>query len=297
MTDFPRLFQDFGIPTDPKVTTGWIGVPCPFCGDGPGKYHGGFSIGGGYFNCWKCGGRRNTAFVVAQILRTNQAEAEALLKAYDDGLQSRVSLNRKVARASVLSLPGAPLNPVEKAYLRDRGFRPGVLEKKYQVRGGGIAGDWKYRIIIPLIFRGRVVSWTARDITGRSDIRYKTLPIEESVINPKTIFYNTDNVPGRRVAVVEGPFDFIRMGDGFVSASGTSMTSAQLAFLARNYDEIFFVYDPEPLAQARARKYGEELAVMGKRVEILDTESDRDPGDETPENVERIRREIFPNFR
>lgn len=290
MLDLIRIFRDTGIPYDSTINAGWINVRCPFCGDS--GLHLGFRMDGEYCNCWRCGGH-GTLPTLKKMLNLSSRSFYDFLADYEAESQLRLRLNKKTPKAKKLVLPGGELNTRERRYLEKRGFDPDLLVEKYRIQGGGIVGKWSYRILIPLFLNNQLVSWTARDITGKSDLRYLTLPIEESVVDPKTIFYNCDNSRGKRVAIVEGPTDVWRMGDGFICSFGTSVTQVQINFLARNYREVFLVFDPEPIAQERARHYAESLAVIGGiDVWIIDTELDSDPGDMSEKHVRKLRREL-----
>jgi hypothetical protein len=289
MLNIEQILKDYGIYYDSSVNPGWLNINCPFCRDS-GK-HLGLNLSGEYSHCWKCGGHRLEKVFQAVLHLTPQAYQE-LIGIYNIEYAVRTRLNRKQPKAVTLELPGNDLNPTEKRYLQKRGFNPDFLAEKYGLRGGGIVGRWKFRIIIPVLVNKQPVSFTSRDITGKQQERYKNLPVEESVIDPKTIFYNVDNANGKRVCVVEGPTDTWRMGDGFICSLGTSVTPSQINFLSRYYEEIFLMFDPEPEAQKKAQKYAEGLAVIGKSVWKIDIEHDCDPGDLTDEQAEQLRREL-----
>ncbi len=292
MLNIEKILKDYAIPYDTTINPGWINVSCPFCRPRDTGTHLGINPNGEYANCWKCGGHRlDKTFM--RLLRIDDESYQDFIAPYMTDLVIRAQLNKKVPKAKNVDLPGDDLNKMERQYLRGRGFDPDFLAKKYGVQGGGIAGDWAYRIIIPIFLNHKVVSFTARDITGKQKLRYRTLSIEQSVVDPKTIFYNLDNVRGKRVCVIEGPTDVWRMGDGFICSLGTSMTQAQIKYLAQYFEEVIFMFDPEEQAQAKARKYAEMLASIG-RVDtwIADMEHDCDPGDLTDEQAGKLRREL-----
>ena len=37
-----------------NVTSGWVEINCPFCGDDP-SYHMGVNLSSGLYHCWICG--------------------------------------------------------------------------------------------------------------------------------------------------------------------------------------------------------------------------------------------------
>lgn len=290
LIDIPAILKDFSISADPNVNPGWLNVSCPFCKDH--GLHGGFNLEGQYFHCWKCGGH-SLKSALRQLLRLDEKAYRDFIVPYSTELLIRARLNKKTPKAKKVILPGSELNPAERNYLKRRGFDPDFLVEKYQICGGGIAGEWRNRIIIPLIFGGRVVSFTSRAISKKREPRYLTLSVEASIIDPKAIFYNLDNAKERRVCILEGPFDVFRMGDNFICNFGTIITEAQISYLSTYYDEVVFLFDPEPEAQEKARKYAERLSVIGNvDVSIIDTEMDCDPGDLSEKQAIKLRKAI-----
>ena len=180
-------------------------------------------------------------------------------------------------------------------------FNPKYLHEKYKIAGGGIIGPWKYRIIIPLILNGKIVSWTGRSILSDKEIkelnipRYKNLSIEQSVIDPKSILYNLDNCKGRTAVLTEGAFDVMRLGDDFFCSFGTELKQSQISMIQKRFDKVFIMFDNEPEAQDKAKKYGLQLSSIGVEVEIVDAYSDfnkNDGGELDETEVRVIRREL-----
>lgn len=287
--DLVQFLKDHVIQFNPSVNAGWINIPCPFCGDR--GEHGGFNLAGGYYTCFRCGGH-SLPSIASRLLNCNLGEAKAALDRYEGRLSNLALLNKKRPQAKHIDLPGGDLEPRHRKYLRQRGFSPAELVRKYGIRGTGLAGEWAFRIIIPIVYQGQVVSYQGRDITGKQELRYKTLDVESSIVDPKSILYGMDRCLNRRVGIVEGVFDQWRLGDNVAATLGTSMTEAQLGLLAQRFTEVVFLFDPELEAQERARRQGERLAALGVSVEVVDTELDHDPGDMTPEEAQRIKREV-----
>jgi len=273
-----------------NVSRGWVGIRCPLCFDH--SNHGGFNVAGGYYYCWKCGGH-SLVEVVRELLSVSIEDAEATIDDYSGRMAVLQKLKEKrQARAKNIELPGEPMQMIHRKYLRRRGFEPRHIEEKYHVLGTGPAGDFKLRLIIPIIYKGQVVSFTGRDITGEQKLRYKTLSIEESVINPKHVLYNLDNCTGEQVCLVEGPTDVWRMGDGFCSSLGTQLTGQQIRLLA-DYRKVVILFDSEVEAQRRAERYAAALGSLGvEKAVVVDVETDKDPGSFSPEKAEWLREEV-----
>jgi DNA primase len=290
MIDIHRLLVDFKIPLDTRVNPGWINVHCPFCRRDEG-FHGGFPESGDYFHCWKCGGHY-IDLTIQKLLHISRKEYNEIIPQYSAEVLLRAKLNKKKPKAQKIEMPGEDLNKAERKYLKDRRFDPDFLVQKYGIRGGGIVGEWKFRILIPMYMNHQLISFTGRDITGQQKQRYKNLEIEKSVMDPKTIVFNWDNAPGPKVGIVEGPMDVFRMGDDFICTFGTSVTSAQIGRIAEKYKEVYFLFDPEEDAQKKAQKNAELLSSLGVEAWVVDIENDCDPGDLSEYEVERLRSEM-----
>lgn len=299
MIDYRKLFADFNIPYSDRVNRGWVNITCPFCNDR--TFNGGFNEAHDYYNCWKCGSHSHI-LALSKILHLPRNTVVELLEEYQSRSIALNSLNdKKVALATHLDLPTDTFTSVERKYLLKRNFDPDYLNRKYRVVGGGITGAWKYRIIIPLLLNGRVVSWTGRSILSKEKQkelkipRYKNLSIQQSVVDPKHILYNLDNATGHTVVLTEGAFDVMRLGDGFVSSFGTELTQEQLRQLKTRFSKVFIMFDNEEKAQEKARKFGYQLVSMGIDTEIVDAYSDynkNDGAELTPDEVRYIRREL-----
>lgn len=298
--DFEKLFTDYKIDFNNRVNKGWTNVHCPYCEEISGTFHGGFNNAGNYYHCWKCGSHdfRQTLSLVTNIPKN---QIDVLIKQYQGNISILNHLNKRKSLVTKLELPTDTLTVAERKYLKSRNFNPAFLNQKYKIVGGGITGKWKFRIIIPLILNGQVVSWTGRSILSDKQQkklnipRYKNLSIEQSVINPKSVLYNLDNCKDRVAVLTEGAFDVIRLGDGFFCSFGTELDQSQISLIKERFDKIFIMFDNEPEAQMKARKYGMQIASIGVDVEIVDAYSDfnkNDGGDLDPKEVEIIRREL-----
>lgn len=229
------------------------------------------------------------------------SEIDDLIQQYQGRNSILNTLNKKQAKATKLTLPTDTFTPMERKYLKERNFSPKLLHEKYNVVGGGVTGNWKYRIIIPLILNDKIVSWTARSILSKHQQhelkipRYKNLSIEQSVIDPKSILYNLDNCKDRTGVLTEGAFDVMRLGDGFFCSFGTELTQSQIAIIKDRFDKVFIMFDNEREAQIKARKFGLQIASMGVDVEVVNAYADfnkNDGGELTEQEVQIIRKEL-----
>lgn len=270
--NFKKLFTDFNVPYDIKNSNkAWTNVKCPFCDDR--KFHGGFNEKN-YFHCWKCGSHFYVE-ALSLVMNLPRNEVIKLISNYKGRTFVSKKLNKKT-KVLKLELPSNGFTSSEKKYLKQRKFNPKFLYKKYKVVGGGVAGRWKFRIIIPLIYNGIIVSWVARSILTNEEQkeyeipRYKNLSIDESIINPKEILFNLDNCKKETGVLVEGVFDVMRLGDDFFCSFGTSLTESQISLIASKFKKVYILFDNEKLAQQKAKKTGLLLSSLGVEVEVID---------------------------
>ena len=213
-----------------------VNVECVYCTSSSHSKHLGFNLADGHCACWKCGGHQATP-TLARLLAIPSGEVADVLAQYESRNYVLNHLNKRIPQAKHLELPTDTFTPAEREYLRKRDFSPRFLHEKYGVVGGGIAGEWKYRIIIPLIINGKIVSWTGRTILSKKKAdelkipRYKNLSIEESCVNPKTSLFNLDNCNKSRVILTEGAFGGLWYGldvnhEGYVR-SGVNTNSGE----------------------------------------------------------------------
>ena len=296
--NFVKLFNDYNVEYDTCVNKGWTNVTCPFCDDK--TFNGGFNNAGDYYHCWKCGGH-NFKQALSRVTSIPMNQMDDLIQQYQGRNSILNRLNKKQAKATRIELPTDGFTTAERQYLLSRNFSPRMLKEKYKVVGGGITGPWKYRIIIPLVLDGKIVSWTARTILSKEKQqelkipRYKNLSIEQSVIDPKSILYNLDNCTEKTAVLTEGSFDVMRLGDGFMCSFGTELTQSQVAIIKQRFEKVFIMFDNEKEAQEKARKFGLQIAGLGVAVEIVDAYSDfnkKDGGELNEQEVKIIRKEL-----
>lgn len=285
-----KFFQDYGIKFYTKgkdISHGWIAIPCPFCTDT--GHHLGIPLSGEYGYCWKCGGK-SIEYLVRTLIDVDEYELQIILEEYDGSSthKARKALNNNVEK---INLPGGELRDIHTEYLRKRNFDPEYIQKMYKIQGTWLDNEYPYRIIIPIILEGKVVSFQARAIRKNDEPRYKMLAEEKSIISAKKTLYNIDNCKKNSIIVVEGVTDVWRLGEDSCATFGVGSTPEQVQLL-RKYKNVFIVFDPERKAQDRARKLAKLVSAYGNSVEIVDTELDHDPGDMTKEEVVWLKKEL-----
>lgn len=304
--DVERFFQAYGIPYvtsgHKHARPGWINTECCFCTGNPG-YHLGYNTVKDFWCCWRCGWHSEFEVIMAFTgSRSETAKARRLYKSGKAAYQAAASV--KINSIRNCKAPAEyELTTRARNYLIDRGYNPDKIEHDWNIYYGGNFGSMAYRIVIPIYFEGKMISYTGRDITGVQDNKYITAPESIQTYNPKHILYGVDNSDTETVLVVEGPMDVWRFGYGAVGTFGVKYTKEQIKLLASRYNNIYVLYDADRKGKGRDRTASQKQAIelantlqfMGKKVHrcsLLDI-GVKDPGDLTSSAAKRFMSEIF----
>lgn len=286
--DIVSFCDDYGIPyayRGKQISRGWIGVADVINkGFNDTDYHMGFNIAGGYLHSWVSGGVKLTDFIEAATPTENPY---VLLRKYEGDFDlERLPQKRTHAESLFYPFPSLSDSKVGTRYLLKRGFDEKCIQK-YTLGWGGETGEWAYRVILPLFHSGEIVTWQGRYICNMPEIpRYKTLAVEKSLVDPKSVLFNLNNCTGDTVVFCEGPLDVLKYGDGSCCSFGISVTESQLQYLSK-YARVVVAFDPD--AQEKAKGICAKLSALGvKEVLNLDLE-DGDMGDRTQEQIQEIK--------
>lgn len=263
----------------PNVKRGEVNIRCPFCGNADPSHHMGLNLESGYWACWRNQDHRGKSPVrlLVKLLRISVAAARDLAglgESYidPDGFDEvaarvlgRVDVAVEEHAEKFLTYPvRGEMRPIEPRgatlhhwrYLVSRKFPephlPGLCLKYHLT--AAVSGSMQGRIVIPHIVDGTAVSWSGRAITNAT-LRYKDLPLSESLIPPKENLYNLDCCfPGGEVlVVVEGQMDALKLdyyGRDFrvrsVALSTNSISDEQIYLLeevSQNFKHVLFMMD------------------------------------------------------
>lgn len=287
---FAELLDQHNIPKHTEghehCRPGWLQLDCPFCSKGWGHYRMGYNLRYGYVHCWSCG-HHTVANTLMELIDAPYREVKRLLKNVE--VEDRGPLASEPVRGKLELPPGVgDLLPAHKRYLRNRGFKPGFLEREWEIKGIGIAADWQWRIFIPVTLNGETVSWTTRSITDKA--RYRSASPEQEKLCHKDLLYGEDYCR-HTVLIVEGPTDVWRIGRGAACTFGTGYRRSQLVRLAR-FPRRVVCYDSEPMAQRQARKLCDLLEVFPGETYNVQLNS-KDPGAATDKEIAELRRRFL----
>lgn len=265
---------------------GWLNFDCPFCdgGSDPNKPYCGYNISGNYVNCWRCG-----AHSIAQTMKTLSGLGWKEVKELAGKIEVDRSLIYTPLRGKLEYPEGVgPLLKTHRKYLKGRGFDPDELAQLWGIQGIGLAPKLAWRIFIPIIQDGQVVSWTTRKASDNaSSSRYVSAPPGKEILSAKECLYGIDYAR-HAVVVVEGPTDVWRIGPGAVAVLGTGIKPTQLERLSKFLLRVV-CFDSEPAGQRRANRLSDALSAFPGSTFNVVLDAD-DPGSASEREIRRLRK-------
>lgn len=253
---------------------------CIFCNDS--SSHLGWHKTKGFCNCWRCG--HHSLFEVCKILHIPIQE----LKKYETRNIILEKLEKKQPIENI-TLPGNKLQKMHKDYLIKRGFNPDYLEKKYKLQGTGIIGDLAYRIIIPIFYQNKLISYQGRDITRKSDLRYFTF----EGVNLKDYLYNIDNCKEDWIIITEGVFKVFKLNNNTCCTFGAGFSNEQI-FQLKNYKKVYIYFDNDSTGIENAEKLCNILD--GLNVEVFNIQNDKNADDLNDREIKLLFKKIKNNL-
>lgn len=308
-----EIYADYGVPYRvDEGRGGWISTHCPHC-RGSADFHLGYSLEHRVFTCWRCGGHPGieTLAALCHVSKSDAADlwrsirstwsatgTSSLRAARDREAQAKVSISRYRRPSDV-----GPMRERHRRYLEGRGFDPDLIEREWGVLGTGPASylddgngkdvDYRNRLLVPVVWGGAEVSFQARDVTGRSEIKYVSCPPAREARHHKDLLYGRQERWGRTGIIVEGVTDCWRLGPLAAATFGTSYKPEQVVEIARHFDRVALVFDPEPAAQARARRLAATLRIrLGSEPVVVGDLGADDPGSMSQDDADHLVREL-----
>ena len=302
MLDIRKFYSEHGIDYAEEghkhCRPGWVNIPCPFCTGNEGLHLGFCTVQedrlAGAFVCWRCGGHSQIN-VIKKLLGVNGKRAKELLRKYGGRVRVKRPKRRsplpKVVPAIKLPAGHGPLleNRGAVQYLIKRRYDPAELVKTWGLVACGPLGLYKHRIILPVHFRGRIVSYQGRDYTGKAKVPYMACKKEDESVHHKDILGGLEQARGMDHAfLVEGMFDMFRLGPGAVCCFGISYRPPQVRLLANTFKSVTVVLDGgEEQARAASRRICADLVQRGVAVQEVFLD-DGDPDELPPQEVARL---------
>jgi len=293
--DIIRFYQDHSIPFqtgDHKhCRTGWVNIQCPHCVGSPGL-HLGYSLSDNYYKCWRCGWKSEIK-VIMKLTNLDYGEAKQIIKQYGGKSRTPTKESKQKIRFAKHKLPSniGKLKPNHRKYLQKRNFDPDKLESEWGLLGTGPISmldeiDYGRRILAPIVWNGKQVSFQCRDITDRHKLKYMACPKKRELIEHQNILYGNQSKWGKIGIAVEGITDVWRFGPHAFGTFGIDFTPRQIREMRNAFDRIVIIFDDDPQAIKQAEKLKGNLKFRGMKAEIEFIEGD--PGGMNQDNADYL---------
>lgn len=265
---------------------GWVNIDCPWCSPDWKKYRLGIHTTSFTCNCHACG-RQKLWETLAEASGNSTKKIGSLLNGVE-----REEHFEKIPRGKLVLPKGLkPLTATHRNYLeKKRKFNPDKLVKLWEIQGIMFHATLSWRIFIPILYRGEMVSWTTRSIRDDTERRYISASPKQEAINHKELLYGEDYCR-HTIVVVEGPTSVWRIGPGAACTFGTTYTEMQVEKISR-YHRRVICFDDEDEAKRQAKELCNLLEVFpGETINIV-LEGGKDP-DESRAEAREIRQQFL----
>ena len=284
-TDFLRLYQ---VPIKESgehhhVTQGWVGMDCPQCSKDSYRYKLGYNLHTNHLYCWSCGSLPLIS-TLHEITGASYSKIRELLGSLEVSHLPAPKVFGKIK----LPKGVGELQAAHRNYLTTRGLDSNEIVALWGVQGIGIAPKLGWRLFIPVLNQGKIVTWTTRSISPKSHTRYVSAKVSESSQGLKDLLYGEDHVRNA-ICVCEGPIDVWSIGYGAVATLGVGYSQKQLIKISK-YPKRIVCFDSDPDAQKRARRLCRDLSPFPGETLNLVLESGKDPNEANKEELSQIRR-------
>lgn len=295
------VLEHYGIPywtRGKNVSRDSINIQCPYptCGDHS-NHCGIFKDTLGY-HCWKCNQTGTFDYLIAYITHQPVEDCTEEIASFginfgEDVVDQIFALlhpelpelesednNEKITLPKYFELvTHTTVFPLLDQYLQRRNIaRETLMEHQC---GVCTVGECMNRLVIPVYLDGEVVSYQAADLTGRSDVKYRTA---ENEINQFLYRWDRLDPNAGYLILVEGVLDAWRVGGNAVATFGTSLTTQQRTLIIQaQFPCVVVCWDGD--AWIHAQKELEELSPYLDRIGQVYLPNGEDPDSFGTENT------------
>lgn len=298
--DIQEVLDELQIPYTTRgknVSEGWIGTQCPFPGCDDHSNHCGLCLTSPVCSCFACGTTGNYLNFLAAHLGS-WAKAIEILQKFSPIELKKPYQQEKYNKAIHVELPKeATKNPTkyQNQYIKKRGYNLKKIEILYDLYYCGPIGKWANRIIVPIYYNNRLVTFSSIDIAEKSKLRYKHLSKEKSIYHCKELLYGMESITNFDIVmVVEGFFDLLRIGQNCVCTMGTIITPDQFKLLTR-FKKVVTVFDGDDAGYKNSIKIANDLSVFTE-VERIILPKGTDPDSLEESDIKELKQMIKLGF-
>jgi hypothetical protein len=299
-----QLFNDYNVQYQTEghkhCTPGWVNMECPFCTGNPGL-HLGFHLHEHYFKCWRCGWHP-VVETIAKLTKLSERQAREIVREYKGPpvRKSEYTMTR-TPRLKAFKYPSNTdiLYLQHQRYLENRGFDPFKIENEWGVLGTGPVSsldgiDYKHRLIIPIYWDEKPVSFQGRTISTGVEPKYLACPIDRELVHHQNILYGRREAWAKTGICVEGPTDVWRLGTDAFAIFGigqTNYSSKQVRLIAQHFERVAVIFDADSQGIKQANKLVSELLMFGVDAFFHPLESG-DPADLSEDDAQHLVQEV-----
>jgi DNA primase len=274
-----------------NIGRNYVGLPqCPSCGDC--RNHFAVNTHTQWCSCFICQYKCHISNYISRVTKTPYSKVKEDFKGVNYTPQQEENTNTLVKYPHGFH---EGLNQNCKNYLSNRGFDPEELTFKYRLmHSDWLHSLWKNRLIIPIFYNNKVVSYLGRTLYKGVDPRYKNANNDDVIIPVKQSLYGIDEV-SRHAVLVEGITDKWKFGASAVATLGVGVTNSQINRLRKSgVTKISVLFDPDKAGEAAARKLSQKINLIVDcdfiSWYILDGV---DVGDKSEEQIIELRKSIL----
>jgi len=143
-------------------------------------------------------------------------------------------------------------------YLKRRGFTKKDVEL-WDLKGIAVSIGFNWRIYIPILYKGKEVSFTTRSIKDTVEMRYISAKEKDEVYPHKKVLFG-EHYARDSIIITEGPFDAMKIGPGAVATCGTTYSIEQVSDMVK-YPTRVVCFDSDPEAVARGNELANTLSL------------------------------------
>jgi len=278
---------------------GWIQMKCPFC-TGHEGYHLGYNELSGVLNCWRCGvhhisellqyfhSQSDWRVILSQYLDNKPYSAKQITSTLNEPRKKEIEMPK-----SFLPITNYSAHTRSCKYLKKRNFDWKALATKWKLCSSSPVGPYAFRIIAPVYYKNKIISYQGRDYTEKQAEKYKACRMEDEAVHHKHVLYGIDEAVGNTVVVVEGVTDVWRLGPGSVATFGIKYTNWQIKELKR-FKKIVVFFDADPQAKKQSRKLVTEIKSIYPDKEVSQAHAPTsDPASMSQELADNVMNSIF----
>jgi hypothetical protein len=269
--DIFQYLNDRGIPystSGKNISDDWVAINCiyPICFDN--NFHLGINLKSKIHYCWKCGNKGGPVKLVKAIEQCSWNHAKDIVEQYQNldlitlDQEQEINISRKLVWPKEFELIKPNNIPkVVSDYLTERNFNPEQIIRSHNLFYPGLQGDYKYRLIIPITSKRKIVNFTARALSDKNPLSYKTCPNEKAEININDLLYGYEDAPPESpLVIVEGIFDQWRLGLGSLGIFKSELTPTQVSLIReKKPTKVFILLDEDTLEKEKPEKIANKI--------------------------------------